>query len=70
VVWLLNGKKLTRKKIEIGLNDNTHVEVLKGLDSADNVVTGIVASADVSAAPTAAGGSPFLPKRGGGGKGR
>lgn len=68
MVWILNGKKLTQKKIQIGLNDNTHVEVLKGLDTADNVVTGISASADASTAATSPGGSPFLPKRGGSGK--
>ena len=69
MVWILNGKKLTQKKIQIGLNDNTHVEVLRGLDTADNVVTGISASAaDASTAATSTGGSPFLPKRGGSGK--
>jgi HlyD family secretion protein len=69
MVWILNGKKLTQKKIQIGLNDNTHVEVLKGLDTADNVVTGITAgTADASSAATSPGGSPFLPKRGGGKK--
>ena len=67
VVWLLKGKTLTRKKIEIGLNDNTHVEVLKGLDTTDFVVTGISETAD-AATPVATGGSPFLPKRGGGKK--
>jgi len=63
MIWILNGKKLTQKKIQIGLNDNTHVEVLKGLDTADNVVTGISAgAADASTASTSTGGSPFLPK--------
>jgi HlyD family secretion protein len=71
VVWLLKDKTITYKKILIGLNDNSHVEVLKGLDTTDNVITGIEVSADGTAAPaTATGGSPFLPKRGGGGKGR
>lgn len=69
MVWILNGKKLTQKKIQIGLNDNTHVEVLRGLDTADNVVTGISAgAADAASAATSPGGSPFLPKRGGGRK--
>ena len=30
-VWVLQGKKLVQKRIEIGLNDNTQVEVLSGL---------------------------------------
>jgi len=67
VVWLLNGKKISYKKIQIGLNDNTHVEVLKGLDTADRVITGIALTADGTAAPATSGASPFLPKRGGGG---
>ena len=68
VVWLLKGKTITYKKIQIGLNDNTHVEVLKGLDTADRVITGIAVSADGSSAPAASSASPFMPKRGGGGK--
>jgi HlyD family secretion protein len=67
-VWLLQGKKLVRKKIMTGLNDNTQVEVLSGLTTADLVVTG-ASSGEVTAA-AAAGGSPFMPKRTGGGRGR
>ena len=70
VVWLLKGKTITYKHILIGLNDNTHVEVLKGLDTTDNVITGISVSANGAATPATSTGSPFLPKRGGGGKGR
>jgi HlyD family secretion protein len=66
-VWLLNGKKLTRTKIEIGLNDNTHVEVLSGLKETDMVVTGVAGGVAVASAAGAPAGSPFLPKRGGGG---
>jgi HlyD family secretion protein len=70
LVWVLEGKKLVQKRIEIGLNDNTQVEVLSGLADTDMVATGISggASGTASASP---GGSPFLPKRPqGGGKGR
>ena len=70
-VWVLQGKKLVQKRIEIGLNDNTHVEVLKGLDAADMVVTGITGGPNGVATATSPGGSPFLPKRtGGGGRNR
>ncbi len=79
LVWLLQGKKLVQKRIEIGLNDNTHVEVLSGLSADDMVATGITGgpgSAGVGSASSSPGGSPFLPKRptrpagGGGGKAR
>lgn len=73
-VWVLQGKKLVQKRIEIGLNDNTHVEVLKGLDSTDMVATGITGG-PMGVAGTTPGASPFLPQRrggggGGGGRGR
>jgi HlyD family secretion protein len=71
LVWLLEGKKLVQKRIEIGLNDNTHVEVLSGLAATDMVITGTDGGAVGSAAATP-GASPFLPQRraGGGGGGR
>jgi HlyD family secretion protein len=70
-VWLLQGKTLRHKRIEIGLNDNTKVEVLAGLSENDLVVTGTAGGAGASVAATP-GSSPFLPKRssGGGGKSR
>jgi len=69
-IWVLNGKTLSRKKIEIGLNDNTNVEVLSGLDTTANVVTGISITGGVVVTSTGASASPFLPKRGGGGGGK
>jgi HlyD family secretion protein len=63
LIWLLQGNKLVQKRIEIGLNDNTHVEVLSGLTVNDQVATGIVSGTVSSAASAASGGSPFLPKR-------
>jgi len=67
-VWVLQGKKLVQKRIEIGLNDNTHVEVLKGLTADDLVATGITGGPNGTVATTP-GGSPFLPQRRGGGGG-
>jgi HlyD family secretion protein len=67
-VWLLQGKKLVQKRIEIGLNDNTHVEVLSGLTVNDMVATGVSGGPNGTvAASTSPGGSPFLPKRPAGG---
>ncbi len=68
-VWLLQGKKLVQTRITIGLNDNTHVEVLSGLTSTDMVVTGVTGGAAGKIAGTTPGASPFLPARRGGGGG-
>jgi HlyD family secretion protein len=63
-VWLLEGKKLVQTRIEIGLNDNTHVEVLSGLTADDLVATGVSGGLGGAAASSSSpGGSPFLPKR-------
>jgi HlyD family secretion protein len=65
-IWVVQGKKLVQKRIEIGLNDNTHVEVLAGLTANEIVATGISGGAGKTAA-TNPGASPFLPQRRGGG---
>lgn len=75
-VWVLKDKTISRRRIQIGLNDNSNVEVIKGLDTADRVITGIVTTGAGASSSTGSstGGSPFLPKRpnrgGGGGRGR
>ncbi len=70
-VWILDGKKLSRKKIQTGLNDNTQVEVLGGLTADDAVVTGITGGTSGTPSATKAAASPFMPqRRGGGGKGK
>jgi len=63
LVWLLQGNKLVQKRILIGLNDETHVEVLKGLTANDMVVTGTNSGLAGVAVSTSPGGSPFLPHR-------
>lgn len=69
-VWVLLGKKLIQKRIKIGLNDNTQVEVLSGLTENDMVVTSMPETAAAAKSGGAAG-SPFMPtRRGGGGGGR
>jgi HlyD family secretion protein len=70
LVWVLQSKKLVQKRIQIGLNDNTQVEVLSGLTANDMVAVGISGGA-IGAGATTPGASPFLPqRRGGGGGGR
>ena len=63
-VWVLQGRKLIQKRIKTGLNDNTHVEVLAGLNENDVVISGMEGGS--SGAPVAAASSPFMPKRPGG----
>jgi HlyD family secretion protein len=64
-VWVLQGQKLIQKRIKTGLNDNTHVEVLEGLNENDVVISGMEGGS--SGAPVAAAASsPFMPKRPGG----
>ena len=77
LVWVVQGKKLVQKRIQVGLNDNTQVEVLSGLTTSDSVATGISGGGITAAnGSTSPGGSPFLPQRrrggsgGGGGRGR
>jgi len=69
-VWVKKDSTLVQTPIRIGLNDNTHVEVLKGLTVNDVVVSSIVipGSATVVPAAGASSGSPFMPKRTGGRK--
>lgn len=40
-VWLKNGNVLSQKQITVGLNDNTHAEVLSGLSTSDQVITSL-----------------------------
>lgn len=63
LVWVVEGKKLVQKRIQIGLNDNTQVEVLSGLAESDSVAVGISGGAMGTASATTPGASPFLPQR-------
>jgi HlyD family secretion protein len=58
-IWVKNGNILQQKKISIGINDNTHVEVLGGLVKTDTL---IIATPSGAAAAQTAGSSPFMPK--------
>lgn len=62
-VWVKTGdNKLEQKKIQIGINNNTQIEVLGGITANDVVVVGskVVGRA---AAASAAASSPFMPSR-------
>ncbi|HTI11123.1 MAG TPA: efflux RND transporter periplasmic adaptor subunit [Puia sp.] len=73
-VWVLvDSTRLVQKKIRTGINNDTQVEVLRGLTPADVVVTGIEQVTTAKGGPAAK--SPFMPARpnrrgtGGGGRG-
>lgn len=66
-VWLLYGKKLVKTPVVTGITDNIKVQVIKGLKRNDLVVTGQKATTSTRG-PAA--GSPFIPRRTGGGRGR
>jgi HlyD family secretion protein len=65
-VWVRTGDSLVEKKISTGLNDETHVQVLRGLDNDDEVVTGIEIETKEDAKAGGAARSPFMPARRGG----
>src|ERR1700761_8951884 len=68
-VWIKYGDSLIEKKITTGLNNDTKVQVLSGLNSTDEVVSGVEVAA--KGGKPGAVRSPFMPaRRGGGGGGR
>lgn len=71
-VWVKTGDlKLEQKRIKTGINNNTQVEVLGGLNGNEQVVTGSqVMGAAVMQGNGQAAASPFMPKRPGGNRKR
>ena len=60
-VWIKSGDSLIEKEIRTGINDDTHVQVLDGLNENDLVVLGTTAQGKNAAAPVPK--SPFMPTR-------
>lgn len=50
-VWIKNGHILEQRLIKIGIDDNTHVEVVSGLTPRDLVVTSLLAPEETPAEP-------------------
>lgn len=67
-VWLKKDSTLSRHPITIGMNDETQVQVISGLDMNDEIVTGYAQVSKSQSNAQAA--SPFMPKRPGGGQRR
>jgi len=68
-VWVKYGDSLIEKKITTGLNNDTKVQVLSGLDVNDEVVSAVEVATKADKASGAVR-SPFMPARRGGGGGR
>jgi HlyD family secretion protein len=68
-VWVKVGDSLVEKKVATGLNNDTQVQIISGLDNDDEVIDG----AEVATKEEAKSGavrSPFMPARRGSGGGR
>ncbi|WP_413998025.1 efflux RND transporter periplasmic adaptor subunit [Flavobacterium sp. W1B] len=65
MVWKKVGDSLIPQKIEIGLDDDINVQIVKGITENDEIVTGINIGKQ-SKSSKATDQSPFMPKRGGG----
>jgi HlyD family secretion protein len=71
-VWTLEGNTLVAHKVNIGISDGTHTQVLSGIKEGQTVITGVSVSSDEvtddSAASSSTESSPFQPGRPGGNK--
>lgn len=61
-VWIKKDNQLVQKRIIIGLDDNTQLEVLSGINPTDQVVTA-EAQTSMKEAIRSEGSSPFMPHR-------
>lgn len=69
MVWVKKDSTLTRRRIKIGLSDDTNVQVLSGLNADDVIVTGAQVIEKDEKGGSGAAKSPFMPQRRGGGSG-
>jgi HlyD family secretion protein len=66
IVWVKKDSTLTRRRIKIGLSDDTNVQVLSGLSADDVIVTGSYTIEKGAKESSGAARSPFMPQRRGG----
>ncbi|HEY6975419.1 MAG TPA: efflux RND transporter periplasmic adaptor subunit [Chitinophagaceae bacterium] len=62
IVWIKKDNMITKKFIKIGLNDDTHVQVVEGLNANDVVIDGEQQSSKGIASDNTVK-SPFMPQR-------
>lgn len=67
IVWRRVGDSIIPKHIRIGLDDDINVQIVNGITEKDEIITGVNALKPAKGAK-ATDSSPFIPKRGGGGK--
>jgi HlyD family secretion protein len=63
LVWVKKDSTLTRRRIKIGLSDDTNVQVLSGLSADEVIVTGSHTKEKGAKESTGAARSPFMPQR-------
>ncbi|GAA5098384.1 efflux RND transporter periplasmic adaptor subunit [Chryseobacterium ginsengisoli] len=67
-VWIIGkDSTITRKKIKTGMDNDTEIQVISGLNKNDNIITGYKSLSKKSSGGAAK--SPFMPQRRGGGNG-
>lgn len=67
-VWILNkDNTIVHKKIKTGMDNDTEIQVVSGIEKGDNIITGYKILSKKSSKGAAK--SPFLPQRSGGNRG-
>jgi len=67
-VWILNkDNTIVHKKIKTGMDNDTEIQVVSGIEKGDNIITGYKMLSKKSSKGVAK--SPFLPQRSGGNRG-
>ena len=67
-VWILNkDNTIVHKKIKTGMDNDTEIQVISGIEKGDNIITGYKILSKKSSKGAAK--SPFLPQRSGGNRG-
>ncbi len=65
-VWVIGKDSIiTRKRIKTGMDNDTEIQVISGLNKSDNIITGYKSVSKKSSGGSAK--SPFMPQRRGGG---
>ena len=68
-VWIIaKDSTISRKKIKTGMDNDTEIQVVSGLNKNDNIITGYKVLSKKSSGGQAK--SPFMPQRRGGGNNR
>ena len=62
-IWIKNkDKSLSQKPVTVGINDGVNVQILKGLNAGDEVVTALDQATETPKSESSEESSPFMPK--------